>query len=344
MASPQQYDISQTIIPFLDPFLIEPILQFLKSKNFYEAAQIDAFSKAINDKIFNLNPDKVVSAILDQDWKKASEELMHHREALETRLQKVPLFSHESINDRSKMLHIVLYVYLKSQQPTQPQKVEMPVAPAATAVAPTSTAEDEVPLEAEEPQEDDDQEKRESEEKESKLQLINAASFLVDMLLNDKNLNLIKTKCPHLMRYIAVGCVINKKKKIQLTNLLRILERKEYILVSQFEKDYKYEVEKDPILNFLQKLCTDVDFNGAIQAFDECKVAVEADFFLQEVGYEFISKAKQMLFDYYRKAHKNSQKFNSNIVVASKELETEYAAYAQQVLISKNLKAKRQNK
>lgn len=79
-----------------------------------------------------------------------------------------------------------------------------------------------------------------------------------DKLKIFRYLNAIQTNAPHLMRYLATALIINKKKRIQLKEFIKVIQ----------QDQYSY---KDPITEFLQCLYVNYDFDGAQQKLRECE-------------------------------------------------------------------------
>jgi hypothetical protein len=71
-------------------------------------------------------------------------------------------------------------------------------------------------------------------------------------------LNTLQTTSQHLLRYLAVAVVVNKRRRNVLKDLIRIIQ----------QESYEYS---DPITRFLQCLFVDYDFEGAQQKLKECE-------------------------------------------------------------------------
>lgn len=71
-------------------------------------------------------------------------------------------------------------------------------------------------------------------------------------------LNAIQTNAPHLLRYLATAFIVNKKRRPQF---------KEFIKVIQQEQDSF----ADPITEFLACVYVNFDFDGAQKKMKECE-------------------------------------------------------------------------
>eukprot|EP00756_Hemistasia_phaeocysticola_P037615 Hpha_TRINITY_DN16706_c1_g7::TRINITY_DN16706_c1_g7_i1::g.78721::m.78721/K03250/EIF3E, INT6; translation initiation factor 3 subunit E len=122
-------------------------------------------------------------------------------------------------------------------------------------------------------------------------------------------LRALQCLCPHLLRYIAAAIIIGMdengkrrdrdgvavesghiKMRTHLKNLIRLVEA---------EKRYY----KDPITEFVEKLCAECDFEGAHQKLQECEAVLEADFFLSKHVQRFLVQGRKMIFENHCKVH-----------------------------------------
>ena len=71
-------------------------------------------------------------------------------------------------------------------------------------------------------------------------------------------LNAIQTNAQHLVRYLAVAAVVNKRRRNVMKDLMRLIEQESYQV-------------SDPVTEFLQCLFTNYDFEGAQQKLQECE-------------------------------------------------------------------------
>ncbi len=77
-------------------------------------------------------------------------------------------------------------------------------------------------------------------------------------LLCCRFLNAIQTNAQHLVRYLAVAAVVNKRRRNVMKDLMRLIEQESYQV-------------SDPVTDFLQCLYTNYDFDGAQQKLQECE-------------------------------------------------------------------------
>lgn len=71
-------------------------------------------------------------------------------------------------------------------------------------------------------------------------------------------LNAIQTNAQHLVRYLAVAAVVNKRRRNVMKDLMRLIEQESYQV-------------SDPVTDFLQCLFTNYDFDGAQEKLQECE-------------------------------------------------------------------------
>ncbi|PIA48328.1 hypothetical protein AQUCO_01400732v1 [Aquilegia coerulea] len=126
-------------------------------------------------------------------------------------------------------------------------------------------------------------------------------SGIIDLFLYDRYLNAIQTNAPHLLRYLATALIINKKRRPQLKELIKVIQ--------QEQCSYK-----DPITEFLQCLFVNYDFDGAQQKLQECEEVILNDPFLgkrvEEGNFttvplrdEFLENARLFIFETYCRIH-----------------------------------------
>jgi translation initiation factor 3 subunit E len=115
-------------------------------------------------------------------------------------------------------------------------------------------------------------------------------SLLMELFFNDKYLNAIQTSCPHILRYLAIAVITNKKKRMALKDLLRVIQ----------QEGYTYN---DPITEFLDALFVQFDFEAAQQKLRECEKVLANDFFLAAFHEEFIENARLHIFETYCRIH-----------------------------------------
>lgn len=121
----------------------------------------------------------------------------------------------------------------------------------------------------------------------------NGLGLMTDFFFSDKLLNTIQTNCPHILRYLGVAAIINKRRKNNLKDVVRLLVQ---------EKN----AHSDPITEFLLAIYTEFDFELAHAKLKECEQVVKNDFFLDQngVGADFMRSAKLLMFETYCRVHK----------------------------------------
>ncbi|KAG9409885.1 eukaryotic translation initiation factor 3 subunit E [Aphanomyces cochlioides] len=114
---------------------------------------------------------------------------------------------------------------------------------------------------------------------------------IVDFFLQSRCLEAIQTNAPWLMRYLAAGVILHKKRRHLIKDLLRIMHVD--------DKAYR-----DPIIEFLECLFVDFDFEVAQTKLLECKHVLASDFFLAEKNMAaFMENARLLTFEIYCRIH-----------------------------------------
>ncbi|EGC36403.1 hypothetical protein DICPUDRAFT_31942 [Dictyostelium purpureum] len=117
-------------------------------------------------------------------------------------------------------------------------------------------------------------------------------SSLVDLLLEDKYLNAIQTTCPHILRYLAVAIIVNKKKQQSnvfqrvLNALIRVVEQESYVY-------------RDPVTAFISNLFVKFNFDEAQAQLTLCEKVLKNDFFLHTCVEEFMENSRVCVFETY---------------------------------------------
>ncbi|CAO3646557.1 unnamed protein product [Cunninghamella echinulata] len=119
---------------------------------------------------------------------------------------------------------------------------------------------------------------------------------IVDMFFAPQYINTIQTTCPWVLRYLATAVVINRRRKSQMKELVKIIE----------QEAYEY---RDPVTEFIQALFIDFDFEGAQKKLKECEYVLSHDFFLAATEEDFMENARQFISETYCRIH---QKININ--------------------------------
>ncbi|XP_042479411.1 eukaryotic translation initiation factor 3 subunit E-like [Macadamia integrifolia] len=124
---------------------------------------------------------------------------------------------------------------------------------------------------------------------------------LIDLFFYDRYINAIQTNAPHLLRYLATAFVVNKRRRPQLKEFIRVIQ----------QEQHSY---KDPITEFLECLYVDYDFDGAQKKLQECEDVILNDPFLgkrvEEGNFstvplwdEFLENARLFIFETYCRIH-----------------------------------------
>ncbi|KAI4325636.1 hypothetical protein MLD38_031018 [Melastoma candidum] len=130
----------------------------------------------------------------------------------------------------------------------------------------------------------------------------NGRTQIIDLFNQDKYLNAIQTNAPHLLRYLAAAFVVNKRRRPQFKDFIRV--------VQQEQNSYK-----DPITEFLACVYVNYDFEGAQKKLRECEEVILNDPFLgkrvEEGNYttvplrdEFLENARLFMFETYCRIHR----------------------------------------
>lgn len=121
----------------------------------------------------------------------------------------------------------------------------------------------------------------------------NGLGLMTEFFFSDKLLNTIQTNCPHILRYLAVAAIINKRRKNILKDVVRLLTQEK-------------AAHSDPVTEFLLSIYTEFDFELAHTKLKECEVVVANDFFLDQngVGQDFMKQARLLMFETYCRVHK----------------------------------------
>ncbi|XP_043725172.1 eukaryotic translation initiation factor 3 subunit E-like [Telopea speciosissima] len=124
---------------------------------------------------------------------------------------------------------------------------------------------------------------------------------LIDLFFYDRYINAIQTNAPHLLRYLAAAFVVNKRRRPQLKEFIKVIQ----------QEQYSY---KDPITEFLECLYVNYDFDGAQKKLRECEDVILNDPFLgkrvEEGNFstvplrdEFLENARLFIFETYCRIH-----------------------------------------
>jgi len=112
----------------------------------------------------------------------------------------------------------------------------------------------------------------------------NGKNILIELFFQEKYLSAIQSTCPHILRYLVVAVIINKKRRTGYKDLVKILQ----------QESYTY---RDPITELIESLSVNFDFDGAQSKLRECEKVVMNDFFLVSCHDEFIESARALIFE-----------------------------------------------
>lgn len=118
----------------------------------------------------------------------------------------------------------------------------------------------------------------------------NGMNALADLFLSDRYITAIQLTSQHLLRYLAVAVVVNKRRRAVLKDLMRVIS----------QETYEY---RDPVTEFLRCLFVDYDFEGAQEQLARCEQVLEADYFCTAAKDLFMEAARQFLFETYCRCH-----------------------------------------
>lgn len=93
------------------------------------------------------------------------------------------------------------------------------------------------------------------------------SSSLLELVFgNDKYIRVVQTRAPWLLRYLSAAVVLSKKRE-GLKELVRSI-------------DQETDRYSDPVTEFVRRLYSKCDFNGALALLSQLKKLVEVDYFL----------------------------------------------------------------
>jgi len=161
--------------------------------------------------------------------------------------------------------------------------------------------------------------------------LENRLGAMIEFFFSDKLLNTIETNCPHILRYLAVASIINKRRKNNLNDVVRLLRQ---------EKN----AHSDPITEFLLAVYTEFDFELAHAKLKECEVVVKNDFFLDQEGIadDFFYSARLLIFETFCRVHNciSLDKLVSNLDIEG-DVETELSKFIQDCRVEAEIDTKK---
>ncbi|GAA5952164.1 hypothetical protein JCM8115_003520 [Rhodotorula mucilaginosa] len=135
----------------------------------------------------------------------------------------------------------------------------------------------------------------------------NGRELLLESWLSQNYLNTIQTAAPWLLRYLVAAVVISRKSTLRSAgpasagNSARSREAVRDVIRALGQEQYQYH---DAVTEFLRKLYSEVDFEGAREEMSRCDAAeLDDDFFLQEFKAEFVENARYLVSEAYCKIH-----------------------------------------
>ncbi|KAL2480686.1 eukaryotic translation initiation factor 3E [Abeliophyllum distichum] len=129
----------------------------------------------------------------------------------------------------------------------------------------------------------------------------NGKTQIIDLFNQDKYLNAIQTNARHLLRYLAIAFIVNKRRRSHFKDFIKVIQ----------QEQYSYE---DPITEFLACVFVNYDFDGAQKKMRECEEVIMNDPFLGKRGEaedfmavplrdEFLENARLFMFETYCRIH-----------------------------------------
>ncbi|XP_051152681.1 eukaryotic translation initiation factor 3 subunit E-like [Andrographis paniculata] len=131
----------------------------------------------------------------------------------------------------------------------------------------------------------------------------NGRTQIIDLFNQDKYLNAIQTNAPHLMRYLATAFIVNKRRRPQFKEFIKVIQ----------QEQYSYE---DPLVEFLACVYVNYDFDGAQKKMKECEEVILNDPFLGKraedanlgtvvvpLRDDFLENARLFIFETYCRIH-----------------------------------------
>ncbi|GMG17258.1 unnamed protein product [Phytophthora fragariaefolia] len=115
---------------------------------------------------------------------------------------------------------------------------------------------------------------------------------IVDFMLQSRCVEAIQSNAPWLLRYLCAGVILHKRRRNLIKDLLRVLRVD--------DKGYH-----DPIVDFVECLFVNFDFESAQEKLRECEVVLASDFFLYEKNStDFMEAARLAIFEMYCRVHR----------------------------------------
>lgn len=115
-------------------------------------------------------------------------------------------------------------------------------------------------------------------------------SAAIDWFFSERYLNVIQTTCPHILRYLTVAVITNKKRRNALKDLAKVIE----------QETYQYT---DSVTSFVEALYVQFDFDAAEAALRLAEQDLEKDYFAHSLKEDFVENARLAIFETYCRIH-----------------------------------------
>ncbi|KAJ2990974.1 Eukaryotic translation initiation factor 3 subunit E [Globomyces sp. JEL0801] len=134
----------------------------------------------------------------------------------------------------------------------------------------------------------------------------------LDLCLLPNYLNAIQTVCPWILRYVTAAMIMSSKKyRYQLKDLIVILSQE----IHQY---------CDPLINLIQSLAINFDFNEAIKNLKDCVEFVKKDYYLVKDSEPLLESCRVYFFEHYCRIHQTVTLDNlaKLLILPSKNMES----------------------
>jgi translation initiation factor 3 subunit E len=124
---------------------------------------------------------------------------------------------------------------------------------------------------------------------------------MVELFTSEKYLQAVTTHAPHLLRYLTAAVLLCKRRAAKkagtnsnaegrklLRDLVKVMQQCEY---------------SDPIVEFVDKLSVQFDFDAAQSQLEKCETVLKSDFFLCKQSELFMEEARVFVFENYCRIH-----------------------------------------
>jgi translation initiation factor 3 subunit E len=129
----------------------------------------------------------------------------------------------------------------------------------------------------------------------------NGLESMVELFTSEKYLQAVTTHAPHLLRYLTAAVLLCKRRAAKkagsnsnaegrklLRDLVKVMQQCEY---------------SDPIVEFVDKLSVQFDFDAAQSQLEKCETVLISDFFLCKQSEMFMEEARVFVFENYCRIH-----------------------------------------